>query len=146
MLKISSSLQQFDLKFVRVTSVLAGQNSVSSMIRVGYDSGRSFLDSIISVNGYVSITKIGYSSGSAFPFSIVNRFGYNFGSSSVDSINQKEEHIFGSIYFRFRFGFSSRVTFEQLQGQWIGRSMQHSYFWPKKLLCKETCYQRCSFG
>ena len=45
MLKIGSGLEQFDLKFIRVKSVLAGSSSVSTMIRVGYDSGRSFLGS-----------------------------------------------------------------------------------------------------
>ena len=84
------------------------------MIQAGYDSGRSFLVRVISVNGYVSVTKIGYSSGSAFSFSVVNRFGYNFDSGIVGSINLKKEHIFGSVYFRFQVGFSGRVTFEQL--------------------------------
>ena len=60
------------------------------------------------------VTKFDYSSGSAFPFSVVNRFGYNIGSSIAGSINLETEDIFGSIYFWLRFGFSGRVTFEQL--------------------------------
>ena len=43
--KIGSGLQQFDLNFVRVKSVLAGSSSVSGMIRVRYDSSRSLLAS-----------------------------------------------------------------------------------------------------
>ena len=105
MLKIGSGLKQFDLKFVRVQSVFAGSSSVSSMIRVGYDSDRSFLVWVISVKGYVSVTKIGYSSGPAFSFSVVNRFRCNFDSGIVGSINLKKEHIFGSVYFRFQIGF-----------------------------------------
>ena len=34
---------QFDLNFIRVKSVLAGSISISSMILVGYDLGRSLL-------------------------------------------------------------------------------------------------------
>ena len=41
--KIGSGLQQFDLNFVRVKSVLAGSSSVLSMIRVGYYWGQSLL-------------------------------------------------------------------------------------------------------
>ena len=45
MLKIGSGLQQFDLNFGWVKSILGGSSSVSSMVRVGYDSGRSLLGS-----------------------------------------------------------------------------------------------------
>lgn len=79
------------------------------MTSVGYYCVR-----VISVNDYVPVKKIGYRSGSAFPFSVLNRFGYHFGSGNADSINLKKEYIFGSVYFRFRFGFPGRVTFEQL--------------------------------
>ena len=83
------------------------------MIRDGYDSGRSLLVSVISVNGYMSIIKIGRSLGSILQFSVVNRFGHNFGSDNIGSINLKKKHIFGSVNFRFRFEFSGRITFEQ---------------------------------
>ena len=45
MLKIGLGLQQFDLNFIRFKSVLVGSSSVSSVIQVGYDSGRSLLGS-----------------------------------------------------------------------------------------------------
>ena len=45
MLKIDSGLQQFDLNFVGVKSVLVGSSSDSSMILVGYNSRQSLLGS-----------------------------------------------------------------------------------------------------
>ena len=84
------------------------------MIRVGNDSGRPLFGSVISVNIYMSVIKIGRSSGSILRVSFVNRFGRNFSSDNVDSLNLKKKHIFGSVNFRFRFEFSDRVTFEQL--------------------------------
>ena len=105
MLKIGSGLQQFDLKFVRIKSVLAGLNSISTMIGVGYNSGQSLLGRIILVNGYMSVTKIGYSSGSTFSFSVIYRFGYNFGSGTVGSINLKKKTFSGRFTFDFGSGF-----------------------------------------
>ena len=45
MIKIGLDLQQFDLNFVGFKSVWTESSSVSNMIRVGYNSGRSLLDS-----------------------------------------------------------------------------------------------------
>ena len=49
----------------------------------------------------MSVIKIGRSSGSILRFSVVNRFGRNFGSDNVGSINLKKKYIFGSLTFDF---------------------------------------------
>ena len=58
----------------------------------------------------MSVIKIGCIS--ILRFSVVNWFRRNFSSDNVGLINLKKKHIFGSV--NFRFGFSNRVTFEQL--------------------------------
>ena len=42
----------------------------------------------------MSDIKIGRSSGSILRFSVVNRFGRNFGSDNIGSINPKKETYF----------------------------------------------------
>ena len=86
-------------------------------INYGLQSGLGFLffrPDQIRKPYYVSFTKICYNSGSIFAFSVVNQFGNYFSSNNVGSINLKKKHVFGSIFFQFRFGLSGLITFEQL--------------------------------
>ena len=56
----------------------------------------------------MSVTKIGRIPSSVFPFSVVNWFGYNFGSSNIDSINLKKDKF--SCLFTYDFDSKGRIT------------------------------------